>query len=270
MVTPFDARLHEGNQLLQQNRLEEARVLFGNLLAEQGLGTNEQGRALTARGVSAYHLHRFDEAATCLEKALEVFHVSLVPSLAMIGRATSWLARVRVAQEALEQGCAMGRTALKLLELSSDATEEDLAGACFFLSSGEYQLGRLDAAETLTMRALRMWEQQPGMAFGVSTCLNNLGRIYEERGDLDTGIAFHRQSVAIRRKLLGVHVETAFSLGNLGTALAAAGYWDEAAETLKDCLEQYAQAGSSDGRQVEGYRQNLAVCLKAKGLSGVS
>ncbi len=55
----------------------------------------------------------------------------------------------------------------------------------------------------------------------MGTCLNNLGRLYEECGQLDRGIALHRKAVALRQDVLGDHEDTAFSLGNLGVALAS-------------------------------------------------
>ena len=103
----------------------------------------------------------------------------------------------------------------------------------------------------------------------VSTCLNNLGRIYEERGLLEEGIGFHRRSLTIRRETLGEHPETAFSLGNLGTALASAGQWAEAAEVLEECVACYSRQGI-DTPQVDGYRRNLEICRMALADLGIS
>ena len=68
---------------------------------------------------------------------------------------------------------------------------------------------------------------------------------------------------AIRKELLGDHTETAFSLGNLGVALATAGQWQEAVDTLQEALDCYARAGHTTGPDIEGYRKNLEICHHA-------
>ena len=98
----------------------------------------------------------------------------------------------------------------------------------------------------------------------LGVCLNNLGRICEERGQLAEGIALHRQAVALRRELRGEHEETAFSLGNLGVALASAGQWDEAAATLQDSVSMYDRLGLGMGAEAQGYKKNLEICHQAR------
>ncbi len=158
----------------------------------------------------------------------------------------------------------LSRGALEELEAILPEDAPLIAEACFMLSQAEYRLNDLDAAEFLTRRAMRIWQKLHGPEwFGISTCLNNLGRIYEERGLAAKGIALHRQALAMRKKLLGEHEETAFSLGNLGTALAADGQWQEAERILDECLACYARVGTKEAFKVEGYRLNLDLCRKA-------
>ena len=109
----------------------------------------------------------------------------------------------------------------------------------------------------------------------MSTCLNNLGRICEETGRPDEGIALHRAALDIRRKVLGDHPETAFSMGNLGTALASAGRGRlsslssslacrlSSADMLEQAIACYARCGHTGGNDIEGYRRNLEVCRSA-------
>lgn len=139
------------------------------------------------------------------------------------------------------------------------------AEAMMRLSACLYMQRDLDGAEALLLKARDVFEKQSGdeSRMDVSTCLNNLGRIHEERGDLEQGIALHRQAVAIRKELLGDHTETAFSLGNLGVALATAGQWQEAVDTLQEALDCYARAGHTTGPDIEGYRKNLEICRHA-------
>ncbi|MEG6503555.1 DUF4125 family protein, partial [Desulfovibrio sp. 1214_IL3152] len=91
----------------------------------------------------------------------------------------------------------------------------------------------------------------------------NLGRLYEERGLLAAGIDWHRQAVSLRRKVCGEHEDTAFSLGNLGVALASDGQWSEAARTLEEAVACYDRLGKGRSVEAESYRKNLDLCRRA-------
>ena len=138
------------------------------------------------------------------------------------------LARCELVCGDTEQSLNTGRRALELLRSHLPDDDPRTAPALFSLSYGEYTARHLKEAEALTREAKRLWEKQCGPeSLEVSTCLNNLGRICEETEREEEGIACHRAALNIRRTVLGDHPETAFSMGNLGTALAAAQSRDE-------------------------------------------
>lgn len=123
---------------------------------------------------------------------------------------------------------------------------------------------RYDEAEALTLQAKEIWERELGPdCLQVSTCLNNLGRLCEETDRTEEGIALHRAALEIRLSKLGDHPETAFCYGNLGTALAANGQFEEAAQMLNAAIACFEKCGETNGHDVEGYRQNLVICLEA-------
>ncbi|MBQ4615764.1 MAG: tetratricopeptide repeat protein [Mailhella sp.] len=127
-----------------------------------------------------------------------------------------------------------------------------------------YSQGQLAEAETFTLQAKEIWEQELGPeSLPLSTCLNNLGRICEETNREEEGIAWHRKALAMRKKLLGDHPETAFCYGNLGTALAAYGQFEEAIDMLSAAISTFEKCGKTNGHDVEGYKKNLAVCINA-------
>lgn len=164
---------------------------------------------------------------------------------------------------AVEESAAAGEEAARLAEALFGPQSPELAGALLRLSAAPYRGRDLDAAEALIRRAMSIWQAQPGPApEQVGTCLNNLGRIHEERGDMAAGIAFHRQAVAFRRALPN-REDLAFSLGNLGVALAQDGQWSAACAALEESLELYAVLGRGDGPEARGYAANLAVCRRA-------
>ena len=137
------------------------------------------------------------------------------------------------------------------------------AKALFSRSWEAYEQRRLFDAENLTRQAKELWEQELGRdSLQVSTCMNNLGRICEETDRAEEGIVWHRAALAIRQKLLGDHPETAFCYGNLGTALAMAGYLQEAVEMLNAAVSCFEKCGTR-GHDLEGYRRNLEICRAA-------
>ena len=155
----------------------------------------------------------------------------------------------------------------RLLQEQLSPDDPRMAPSLFSLSLTEYTARQLPEAEKLTTEAKRLWEKQLGPdSLEVSTCLNNLGRIHEETDRQEEGIAYHRAALNIRRKVLGDHPETAFSMGNLGTALAAAGKWQDAADTLQAAIDCYARCGHTSGGDIEGYRRNLDICRSALAL----
>ena len=143
-------------------------------------------------------------------------------------------------------------------------TALEQARQLFARSWAAYSQGELKEAEEFTLKAKAIWEQEMGPeSLPVSTCMNNLGRICEETDRAEEGIEWHRKALALRQKLLGDHPETAFCYGNLGTALAANGQFEEAIDVLSAAINLFEKCGNTNGHDVEGYRKNLDVCVAA-------
>ena len=163
---------------------------------------------------------------------------------------------------------ALGLEAVAACEAAFGGHSPRLASALLHLSAVYYRQQQWDRAEQCLQRARNIWEGHaragktlPDQQLG--TCLNNLGRLYEERGLLAAGIDWHRQAVALRREVCGAHEDTAFSLGNLGVALASDGQWDEAARTLEEAVACYDSLGKGSSAEAESYRKNLELCRRA-------
>ncbi len=163
----------------------------------------------------------------------------------------------------LDESIALADEAAQGLEATLGPDAPKLAECLLRLSSSWYRKGNFDRAEALMLRAQGIWEKADDKE-KLGTCLNNLGRIYEERGQLAEGIALHRKALAVREKAQGIHEDTAFSHGNLGVALATAGVWNEAAAHLRAAVHMYEQLGKGSCAEAQGYRDNLELCLKAQ------
>lgn len=220
----------------------------------------EEGNLRYALALSLLHQHKNEEARDMLEKAVQL----LTGSGTGLALAMTALARIELICNDREKSLATGRKALALLKKHLSPNDTRMAPSLFSLSFAEYESRQLDRAEQLCLEAKKLWESQRGPeSLEVSTCLNNLGRIYEEMGREEEGIAHHKAALAIRRKVLGDNPETAFSMGNLGTALASAGKWEEAAEMLEEAIACYARCGHASGNDIDGYRRNLNICRQA-------
>lgn len=255
-------RLDAVDSRLQQERLNEAETLCREMLQESWT-LPEQALILDRLGQALHGLERVAEARSVFEQALALLRQS-VGTHPVVAAVLQHLGRACVSMQDVQAAYTHGNEALSMLVSIYGPEHQQVASARFSLSFVAYNAKKYDEAEALSLEAMRLWTQHFGpKSYEISTCLNNLGRIYEERGDLTTGIAYHRQSVAMRRELLGIHPETGFSLGNLGTALASAEQWDEAATILKEAIACYEQSGRGTGYEVDGYRRNLTVCEDA-------
>lgn len=223
-------------------------------------------RALVMDGMGRanFALQQPDAAVKALEESVALLRATMGATAPMTLGAMQNLAHALLGLEKVEESLELGREALRLTVETCGSDSPQTAEAQLRLSSAYYRKRDFDRAESLLRTAKEIWEKQGFLVPQLGVCLNNLGRICEERGELDAGIALHRQAVALRRELLGEHEETAFSLGNLGVALASAGQWVEASAILQDSVEMYDRLGLGKGAEAQSYRKNLEICHQAR------
>lgn len=260
---------------LLQNRLNEARtqLITGNAPAAERLYREE----LTAALAPTERILVLDGLGRCLHiqgrlgEAEDVFRESLILLQELFGLNSTHvalglqnLARLRSERGDAREAARLCQQALDMLIENLGTEHPRVAEARLNLSSHQYALEAYDLARANLCEAMRIWEKTLGRrSMEVSTCLNNLGRICEQQGKTDQGVAHHQEAVFIRKELLGVHPETAFSLGNLGAALASDGQWMEAAGTLQEAINYYEQMGLLESPEAATCRGNLALCRKA-------
>ena len=166
-------------------------------------------------------------------------------------------------QNRLDASIALFAQALDLAAERYGADSLAVADAAQRLAVPHYRKREYDTAERYLNKARAIWEAQPRKSSPLGVCYNNLGRIYEERGQSAEGIALHRKALALRQELLGEHEDTAFSHGNLGVALAQDGQWHEAATQLEAAVAMYGRLGQGTGELARSYAANLDVCRRA-------
>lgn len=257
-------------KLMAAGDLAGAESRYRGLLDTGAVTPLYRALALDGLGRALFEQGRQKEAIDAIEEAVALLREHQGAKDPVTCGALQNLGRLYLAAGQVDKALAVGREAVEGLRAGFGDDHPLVAGAMLRLSANLYTQGDLDGAEDLLLKARAAFEKQSDKQsrLDVATCLNNLGRIHEERGDPITGIDLHRQAVAIRKELLGDHADTAFSLGNLGVALATMGRWQEAVDTLQEALDCYARAGRSSGPDIEGYRKNLEVCRHALQMMG--
>ncbi len=258
----LQTRLNEAFSLLSQGKPAEAERIYQALLTPELSGG---GRFLVLDGLArCLHLQgKLEESDTLFEESLNGLEKLFGPDHPHVAGALQNLARIRSERGLLDEAARLGERALQSLQARLPPDDLRIADALLNLSSHQYAAKKYDLAETNLKAAMRLWEDKEGRrCFGVSTCLNNLGRICEERGESGQGVTYHQEASGIRKEILGDHPETAFSLGNFGAALAGDRQWHKAAETLSEALACYERIGLGDTPDAETCRRNLELCRR--------
>lgn len=263
-------KIKEANELFQSGNFAQAQLSFASLTQAdpssgiQIISLDGQGRCFFAMEKLPNAIAAFEKCLKLMQEAFGQEHQNVALSLQNLARAYSAADNHAAAIAAGEKAAAI----LQKISLAQAEPDPSLkhaeATAQFTLSAHHYKAQDLDNAEACLLKAMTIWEQLSGAkSMEVSSCLNNLGRIYEQRGNPKQGVAYHRQAVAIRIEILGYHPETAFSLANLGSALAEAGELDHAIAALTEALHCYSQVGMLESNDAATCRRNLESCIAA-------
>ena len=140
----------------------------------------------------------------------------------------------------------------------------EIADAVVALAKHHYELGRFTLAREMLEEAVKNYTEKGGReSIGVATCLNNLGRILENKGYNEEAAPLFEEASALREKLQGAHPDTAFTLLNYGTCLAGVGRYREASQVLIKCRDMYLELGMDDSPYLQAARDNLILCFNA-------
>ena len=174
------------------------------------------------------------------------------------------LAMILDLQQKYSEAIPYAEQSLAILRNILPSTDLRIADGIVTLAKHHYELGRFKLAEEFLVEAQSLFEAKQGRhSLGVATCLNNLGRILEHLGNTDEAVNLYKESVEIRRDMLGSHPDTAFVLLNLGTALADLGNHKEAIQALMESRNIYLSLGLDDSPYLQACRDNIMLCWNA-------
>ncbi|MDP9365655.1 MAG: tetratricopeptide repeat protein, partial [Chloroflexota bacterium] len=207
---------------------------------ERALGRSDDGDlsqdragAANEAGALAEGLGRFDCAEALYGEALRVWHgledhggaAKALGYLAYLAQLRGEPARaVELHTEAIASARIGGNARVAAVE------QVNLAGALV-------ALGDLAAGEALLNETLAYWRAND-QTYHVSVVLNNLGTIALQRGEPDRAIAYHEESLRLKREL-GHEPGIAQTLVGLGRALVAAGQVERGTALIADAVERH-------------------------------
>lgn len=259
-IPDWKAELDSAMELLEQGKPVNCLTALHALLQEYGkdelcraLVFDGMGRALFMDEKPELGLEAFNESLSILRKLYSERKLS--PGL-LLG-STQNLAHALMSSGHLEESLKAAKESVAFAERSFPPNSPEVAAALFSLASTLYELKDYDAAEAKLVQAKKILETtSDGPVELVGTILNNLGRIYEERGDLANGIDYHRRAVELRRRLPN-REDLAFSLGNYGVALGTAGRLQEACEALSEAIVIYGALNLAESPVAQAFAANL-------------
>jgi eukaryotic-like serine/threonine-protein kinase len=166
----------------------------------------------------------------------------------------------------------------------NDEAREDLEGAFFMASTaGHDHRAMLAAAELIFLvgfelaqhetglhwgRVARMFASRLGLsdAYDMATVLNNVGNVYEAKGEWTRALEMHSEALALRERALGPdHPLVARSLSNLGDVHLARGEPTAARKLQERALEINKKVLGEAHPEIAQSYNNLAAAL---GMSG--
>ena len=168
-------------------------------------------------------------------------HVKIADGLSMLGALEREENNLAAASELLEQALEIYR-----------GVDEPSMGKAFvyrFLGVTRESQGRYDEAEALMRRAVTIHEALGEQHLKEkASLLTDLGKLLRELGKYDEAEARYLEALALKRRILGEHPETAGTLGQLGDLNRDRGTFEEAEAYYRESLalaERFLDDGST-------------------------
>ena len=264
---PFKKKLMLAEGLLNMGKAIEAEGVFRmalDMAAAEGLAEKNMVPAFDGLGRSLFVQKKWDDAESAFQRILEILRAAFGETHSNVALALQNLARVYSARGDHAAAIELGQRAVGMLRANLGPEHPRVAQAYFSLSGIKYTAKEFASAGEDIRASLRIWELANGPECNeVALCLSNLARVHEELNEPLKGALLHGRVAALRKKTLGDHPDTAFSLANFGSSLAEAGRLHEAITALQEALLCYEHIGGADSPQAEICRRNLQHCKEA-------
>lgn len=249
----------ELNAMIRSGGAERALDNLEAALKDEELDYGERIRALDACDKCYFALGRAEEGLKAFRSICELardLHARRGLGAAHMIAALYNYTHALTAAGRLEEAGSIANEACGLALAAYRSGSPKYADALFRMAEPSYRANDFETARSLLTRAAAIWSGEQDFYPARGTCLNNLGRVCEEMGDIEAGMDWHHRAVEYRRKL-PEPLDLAYSLGNYGLALAAGGKLEQAIEALRECLSIYEKIGAGGGGDCQSFRGNL-------------
>lgn len=183
--------------------------------------------------------HEFDEAATLLQAALEIYRAEKETAGTDVARVLSSLGIVREDQDDLDEAERLQREALRIRREIGGPDDLEVGRSLNNLAGLLHARARLDEALPLMKDSLRIHRLHLGEENRlVAQCIDNLASILSLKGDLDSAEPLYRDALELEMRILGPdHPDVAITQQNLAKLLIARKQFPEAEDLLDRCLD---------------------------------
>ena len=252
VADPGEAR---GSTITAREILERGAATVQFELRDQPLS---QARLLSAIGQTYYKLGLYEEARTLLEHALALHREALAPGHPDIAVTLRHLAVVYQAQNRDPEPLFL--EALGILEKAPNAAARELASTLNNLGTFYGSSGKIERAEALLERALRIREAVLGPRHpDVAVTLNNLAFIRSRRGHQAEAEALLKRGLSIREAALPAdHPDLAANLAALAWLYAEQGDFARAEPLNRRTLAIWRETLGPDHPRIGLALTNLA------------
>ena len=197
-----------------------------------------QSRLMQVMGEAYQDLGSFDEAASLLERALNLGREHLGPRHPDVASTMNSLAVLRQETGRYEAADSLYRQALALQQFRLGSQDTIVAATLHNWGTLLHAQGQYDRADSLYQQALDVRQAllAPGHPATAST-LNEIATLHYDRGDLDAAADLYRETYELRQAHYGGdHPDVAASLNNLGMVLRHKGDFDASEDAYLSAL----------------------------------
>lgn len=252
-------------ELLEQGNVVNCLTALHALLQDHGedafcraIVFDGMGRALFMDNKPELGLEAFNESLSILRK---LYSEQKISASILLGSNRN-LAHALMVTGNLEESLKSAKASLAMAEKAGPPDNPEIAHSLFTLAATLYAMKEDAAAETHLLQAKKILENSPDAPDElIGTILNNLGKIYEDRGEIENAITYFRRAVEFCRKVSNKE-NLAMSLGNLGVALGASGKLQKACEALGESVVIYSALNLGGTPEAQAFAANLETFQK--------
>ena len=132
-----------------------------------------------------------------------------------------------------------------------------------------YDYGLYKDAEAIYLRQIAIAEELYGKEHeNTATSYNNIGLVYDEKGDYGKALEYHQKALTIREKVLGTeHPDTASTYNNIGWVYREQGEYAKALDYYTKAYQIRKKKLGDDHPNTKSVRRSINIVKKALGLN---